>query len=288
MIKTCLRSACLMPVLILAFSGDALAQSPSASRVLGYDLYAGGLHALDATIDVKEEAGRYNIDLKSRTVSGFRIVAPWSGQFTTEGWLTKDGRQPENHKSISKGSEKTKVKTYKYGKNGDLISFSSLENEADKTPNPIDKTLTPSGLVDVLTATLQAADRVGAGKGCAGSALIFDGDRNFTLSFKDAGLEQLEGSKFNVYGGEAYACTFSMEPGKGKWKKKLRGWMMLQDQSRKQGSEPTVWFAKPDPAGPYVPVRLQVKSNYGTLLLHLSSFTSPGGGFSKAAVKKAK
>ena len=288
MIKTCLSSACLALTLLLPLAGTAQAQEAPVKQSLGYDLYAGGLHALGATIDMKEGSGRYAIDLNSRTVSGFRIVAPWSGQFTTEGWLTKDGLQPETHKSVSKGSEKTKVKSYKYNKNGELVSLSSLENETDKTPNPIDKTLTPPGLVDVLTATLQAADRVEAGKGCTGSSLIFDGDRNFTLSFQDAGTEQLESSKFNIYSGSAQACTFSMEPGKGKWKKKLRGWMMLQEQSRKQGAEPTVWFAKPDPAGPYVPVRVQVKSNYGTLLLHLSSVSSPDGKFSKSAVKKAK
>lgn len=286
--KTSIRSACLSLALMLPLSGTALAQGATPSQVLGYDLYVGGLRALTANINVKEGAGRYGIDLASGTASGFRIVAPWSGSFKADGWLADGKRQPENYQSVSKGSDKTKIKTYKFNKKAELVSFTSFENETDKTPKPIDSTLTPPGLVDVLTSTLQAMDRVEAGKGCTGSSLIFDGDRNFTLSFKDAGTEQLEPSKFNVYNGSAQACTFSMEPGKGKWRKKLRGWMMLQDQSRKQGMEPTVWFAKPDPAGSYVPVRVQVKSNYGTILLHLTSVTSPEGKVTKAAVKKAK
>jgi hypothetical protein len=287
--KMFMGSLSLALALSLSGGGGAQAQDKPVSQVLGYDLYAGGLRALSATIDMKKEDGRYAIDLTSGTASGFKIVAPWTGQFAAEGWVLEGARQPENYKSISKGSEKTTVKTYKYSKNAELVSFSAFENETDKTPDPIDKSLTPAGLVDVLTATLQAIDRVEAGKGCTGSALIFDGDRNFTLSFKDTGIENMERTRFNVYEGPAHACTFSMEPGEGRWpKKKLRGWMMLQAQSRKLGSEPTVWFAQPDPAGAYVPVRVQVKSNYGTIILHLTSVTSTQGKVMQAAVKKSR
>ena len=63
------------------------------------------------------------------------------------------------------------------------------------------------------------------------------------VNFTDQGKENLPASVYNVYQGEAVACSFEMKPEKGKWKKDLRGWLMLQEQARKLDDKPTVWFA---------------------------------------------
>lgn len=45
--------------------------------------------------------------------------------------------------------------------------------------------------------------------------------------------------------------------------------MSIQEQSRENGSLPTVWMAKMTEDAPAVPVKIRVKTDYGTLFMHL-------------------
>jgi hypothetical protein len=260
----------------------------AAEKTLIYDLYAGGVHALDASIKLDEGNGRYALTLDAATAKAFRFIAPWSGTFATKGWLEKEGRHPETHNVVSHLSKKTKTKDIVYKREGGLVSFKATQDGKDKTPEKIDADITPPEIVDVLTATLQTLDRVHQNGNCAGKSLIFDGERSFSLNFTDQGKEALPASVYNVYQGEAVACSFEMKPEKGKWKKELRGWMMLQDQARKLDDKPTVWFARVpgDTEEAYVPVKLQIKTNYGVLILHLREAASEGRVFAQVEKKK--
>lgn len=279
-----MRFVCLFSLLLVL-----AAPARAADQTLVYDLYAGGFHALDAAIALTEDKGRYDMTVTAQTAKSFRMVAPWSGVFSVNGWLADGKRQPETYKSVSRGSDKTKVKEQVYDRSGRLVSYKATENDEDKTPEEIGAELTPAGITDVLTATLKARDRIEQTGSCAGSSLIFDGDRSFSLAFSNAGPQILTASTYSAYAGEAVECTFVMVPEKGKWKKKKRGWLMLQAQAEALESRPTVWFAKlpGDPSGRYVPVRLQLKTHYGTLLLHLRSAAGADGRIFTPPVKKS-
>ena len=272
----------------LCVAGCLAAPARAESQTLIYDLYAGGFHALEAKAVLEESKDRYAMTLTSGTTKTFKLVAPWSGTFKVAGWKRGEKRQPETYNVFSKITDKLKTKDYRYASSGKLLSFKATENGKDKTPEKIEPELTPPGITDVLTTTLLARDRVNKTGSCDGSSLIFDGDRSFTLTFKSTGDEVLPVSDYNIFNGQAIGCTFEMTPEKGKWKKKLRGWLMLQEQGRKLDSMPTVWFAKiPGGDGTYVPVKLQVKTNYGTLILHLRSAAGTDGKIFTAAAKKA-
>ncbi len=275
-------------LLVCGLLGFSAGTARAAEKTLTYDLYAGGIHALDATITLEEGAGRYDIGLKAATAKAFKFIAPWSGSFATAGWLENGERQPETHKVISNLSKKTKTKDIVYKREGGLVSFKATQDGKDKTPEEIGAELTPPEIVDVLTATLQTLDRVNETGTCKGSSLIFDGERSFSLAFTDQGKEDIPASAYNVYQGEAVACSFEMKAEKGKWKKNLRGWLMLQEQARKLDNKPTVWFAKVqgDTGNTYVPVKLQIKTNYGVLLLHLRSAAVDGQVFAEVVKKK--
>lgn len=280
-----------LPVLIFLLCGLLLswaAPVQAADKTLTYDLYAGGIHALDATVELTEGAGRYDLSLSAATAKAFKFIAPWSGTFASAGWLAGKKRQPETHEVVSHLSKKTKTKDIVYKRSGGLVSYKATQDGKDKTPEKIEADLTPPEIVDVLTATLKALDRVNETGSCAGESLIFDGDRSFRLVFTGQGSETVPVSAYNVYQGDAIACSFEMKAEKGKWKKKQRGWLMLQEQSRKLNDKPTVWFAKVpgDAAGGYVPVKLQIKTNYGVLLLHLRQAASEGRVFAQAEKQK--
>jgi len=52
--------------------------------------------------------------------------------------------------------------------------------------------------------------------------------------------------------------------------------MSIQEQGRERGTMPTVWFAKVQEGQVAVPVKVRVKTDYGTLFMHLTDYQSAG------------
>ena len=94
--------------------------------------------------------------------------------------------------------------------------------------------------------------------------------------FKEKGTVELKASRWNVYEGSAIECTAEVQPIAGKWHEKPRGWMSIQEQGRERGTIPTVWFAKITEGQPAVPVKVRVKTSYGTLFMHMTKYETAG------------
>jgi len=258
------------------------AAKPAAAKTeiqkMQYDVYAGGINAVDAELDVVFKAkDRYDIELTAATKGFLRVLAPWSGSFESHGWRRHDGLdQPELHKSIATWRSDNEIKEYSYDQKGNFLKYSIKDEENDGTPKDVDPELT-QGTTDALTAVLGVMKRVGAGKACGGTAEVFDGDRRFELTFQPGGTEDLKATRYNVYEGPSEKCTVEVKPKGGKWHEKPRGWLSIQEQGRQHGMLPTVWFAKLDPNGPAVPVKIMIKSDYGAMLAHLTGYTNNDG-----------
>ncbi len=238
-----------------------------------YDVYAGGIHALQSTFTYTSKGGRYTTAIESQTYGLLGRLVPWHGIFKTSGWNLKDLRQPEQHVSDTVYKEDREINSYRYGKNGKFLSFSKMVNGKDEA----DKTIDPAIMqdtTDILSSTLEVMDRVAAGKGCDHSDKIFDSERSYDLMFKDQSKDVLKKNKYSIFSGEAFACTIEVKPGEGKWHKKPRGWLSIQEQGRKKGIMPTIWFAKmsADKNAPAIPVKILIKTDYGTFIIHLTSF----------------
>jgi len=246
-----------------------------------YSVYAGGLHALDVNLvtDLSEKE-RYSVNMDAKTYGMLGKLAPWQGTFKTTGWKGTEFR-PEQHQSKAIFRDDTDTKTYNYKKNGTFGSFKSIDNGKVKNETP-DKKLT-NGTKDILTATLNTLRDVSAGKGCKGSTDIFDGKRRFKLTFKQVRETVLDKSRYNAYAGKAVECTAVVDPIAGKWHEKPRGWASIQEQGRAKGSLPTVWFATIEEGKPAIPVKVRVKTDYGTLFMHLNQYQS---GVTRLASKK--
>ena len=267
----------------------ALPAQAAAPAVLTYDVYAGGIHGMNAKLSIEEDASRYDVKLETITIGFLKKLAPWSGVFASTGWVMPGtDRQPETHTSSATWKKEANQKDYKFAKNGEFISYKVTEAGTDKTPEKLDPELTPTGISDVLSTTLEVMARLRAGENCAQTETIFDGDRNFQMIFAQTGTEVLPKSDYNIYQGPAVVCTIEVKPGKGKWHKKPRGWLSLQEQGRKAGTMPTIWFAKLSVAegAPYVPVKVRVKTDYGTLFMHLTSYQAPDGTKQAVVIKK--
>jgi hypothetical protein len=240
-----------------------------------YDVYAGGINAVDATLNLAlQPKDRYDIELTAATKGFLRVLAPWSGSFESHGWRRQDGLdQPQLHKSIATWRDEDEIKEYTYDQKGKFLQYSIKDEENDGSPKDVDPELT-QGTTDALTAVLAIMKQVGKGDACAGTAEVFDGDRRFELTFVSQGPEDLKATRYNVYEGPSQKCAVEVKPKGGKWHEKPRGWLSIQEQGRQHGMLPTVWFAQLDPKGPAVPVKIMIKSDYGAMLAHLTGYSN--------------
>lgn len=256
---------------------DRQAQAMSPAKILPpglqsmvYELYAGGINAVQAEFDVAyDNKAHYHLALAATTKGFLGKLVPWHGTFETEGWRLPDGSErPETHKSTAVWDGEEDLKVYSYGRDGSFKGLKSVVGGEDESPGDLEKDLV-QGTTDALTASLQAMKAVTETGACAGEDEVFDGKRRYRLVFRHVGDEVLTPTRYNVYEGPAARCEVEVLPVAGAWHKKPRGWASIQEQGRAKGSLPTVWLAKMDDQSPAIPVKMRVKTDYGTLFMHM-------------------
>lgn len=249
------------------------ARLPSHAQTMTYELYAGGINAVQAELDVVYQTQeRYRVALAAKTKGFLGKLVPWTGTFETNGWRMDDGSErPELHKSTAIFDNEEDIKEYNYGKDGSFKSLRVIEAGEDETPEKLEDELV-QGTTDALTATLNVMQTVAESGKCEGEDEVFDGKRRFKMVFRHVADDMLTPTQYNVYEGAAARCEVEVIPMTGEWHEKPRGWASIQEQGREKGSLPTFWLAKIDDEGPAVPVKLRVKTDYGTLFMHLVSY----------------
>jgi hypothetical protein len=241
---------------------------PAHAQTMVYSIYAGGLHAVDAQLEIDTHKGRYDIMLQAATRGFLSKLVPWRGTFETHGWSGIN--RPQTHKSATVDSDGETIKEYRYTKDGGFKDLTVTENgkgKIRKTEPELSR-----GTIDTLTAAMKVLQDVAQGKKCEGQSDIFDGRRRFTQVFHPAADDEIEATSYNAYAGPALVCVVEVIPKGGAWHKKPRGWMSIQEQGRKAGALPTLWVAQLEKGGPAVPVKLQIKTSYGTLMMHLAEY----------------
>lgn len=260
----------LLPGLVLALLIPSAAWAGTQTMV--YEVYAGGIHALTATLNIKNDQNRYDIVLDAKTYGFLAKLVPWEGRFESHGWIEKDGWfKPELHKSTATWKDESEIKEYKYTRKDGFVSLFEINNGKEPERKTIEKELT-EGTTDALTATLNVLNGIAVGKECNGAEDVFDGKRRFTEIFKDHGVTMLLPSKYNIFEGDATECTVEITPVAGEWHKKPRGWLSIQEQGREQGTMPTMWAGALSKGNPAVPVKIRIKTSYGVLFMHLAEY----------------
>ncbi len=255
----------------------SFAQSPlhQGQQQVQYDVYAGGIHALQANLNVDMKGSeRYSLSLTAKTHGLLAKLAPWQGKFESHGWQ-QTIHKPELHQSTTTWRDSKEIKKYSYNKDGSFKSYSVKDGGKAESFRKVDAKLT-QGTSDVLTATLNTMQVIAKTDKCEGTTDVFDGKRRFKLVFKEKKQVELERSRWNAYSGPAVECSAEVQPIAGKWHEKPRGWMSIQEQGREQGTIPTVWFAQIQEGAVAVPVKVRVKTSYGTLFMHMTQYETEG------------
>lgn len=268
-------AVCIASAALLLGAMPAAADDSIKLQKMKYSVYTGGVNVVDADLTMDyTKVGRYRMFFEAKTQGILGTFVPWSGSFLADGWAMKDGRRiVELHESVATWRSDHEVKSYHYTKDGGFQNIvTKITHKKDKDEKP-DSVLT-KGTTDVLTATLKILEAVARGGKCEGRDEIFDGRRRYALIYKHSRFVMLEKSRHNAYEGPAAECTVEIEPIAGAWHSKPRGWLSIQEQGRARGMMPTVWIAQVKPNAVAVPVRVRVKTAYGTLFMHMSRYES--------------
>ncbi len=238
-----------------------------------YEVYAGGIHAVQAQLKINtdEISNQYDVVLTAKTRGLLGKLAPWHGTFESHGKVKQDKFLPLMHRSTTTWRDEDEVKTYRYNLDGTFAGLTIKDHDKPAYTKKPDAALTDH-TTDALTATLQALAGASDKQNCSFDADVFDGKRRFEQKFVQQDSDPLQASRYNAYAGAAQLCTVEIAPKGGAWHKKPRGWMSIQEQGRAQGTMPSVWMAQLHQGLPAVPVKIKVKTDYGTLFMHLTRY----------------
>lgn len=281
-----MAALCAMSAIIVSTSVDAAQSLPKNSapsknaglQKMQYDVYAGGFHVVSAELVVDmQKKTNYFIRLNAKTHGMLARLAPWDGFFESKGWYDaqKGLPRPEIHRSSSTFRGEGELKEYRYKKDGSFAGYSVKDKDNAGEPKDVDPVLT-QGTTDAFSAALQVMEKIVREGKCEGSDEVFDGKRRFKQIFAHKQNVDLKANDYNIYAGPAVECTVEVKQGAGHWHEKPRGWMSIQEQGRAKGTMPTIWFAQMAQGQPAVPVKIQVKTDYGTLFMHLTGYEGDG------------
>ncbi len=260
--------AALAGIAVVAPSAHADQLATIREVKLGYTLYLGGLHVMNATTDFARDGMTYNVQMKAGTQGFLRSMAPWDADVTTKGKWGEQALQPETSTVMTRwqDDEKKVILAFRDGKRVET-RFEPPEGENKHEDVPDDLL---NGALDPLSGIVQIMASFAYGKGCAQTVPIFDGHRRFDLVLTDRGSKVLEGGDYSIYSGNATKCEVDLEMRAGS-RKDREGSRFWEDA--KGGNRPPVYvyLAKVRDDLPAIPVRAETSTPFGSVLIHLKN-----------------
>ena len=253
-------------------SSPTMAEMAPASQNLTFNIYAGGIEALNADYTIRNLPNKNSEIAIDVTTDGFiGKLFPWAGVYKTVGHFDGDFFVPEEHSSISDWKGKPKIKKIDF-ENGEAISYSE-EKSGDKE---IDNDLSPAmtdNAVDMLSALMILFRQVETKDTCNTAATVFDGKRKFNIQLTNPANAAIEPSGYSAYTGPALKCTLTVVPLEGfSERDQEKGWMAVQNHTAKRGKLPEIWLAELGADKTLTPVRMEISSAYGNVVAHLSDY----------------
>lgn len=238
---------------------------------LKYDVYAGGFKALNASLMMDLNKKAYDMELDAATQGFIGGLFPWKGSFNTSGHAEKGILIPTVYTARSSWRQALKVTEMNYAPDGRVLKTTTQADGKTTTDRDINQAMS-SNAMDLLTGTLLMLQNVKNNDKCTGKFPVFDGKRRFNITLTDEGKEVLPPSKYSSFEGEAVRCTLKVEPVAGfKKKDQKRGWMAVQNHTEQHHKLPTLWLARIKGSNQVVPVRMEIASDYGSVVAHLSN-----------------
>jgi hypothetical protein len=231
---------------------------------LGYEIYAGGFHVLDASIVLDIGREGYTVEVRAQTQGVLGTLFPWQTLARSDGKLRAGEAEPRTHRQTGKWRGQDRAVSLYYDGSGSVLADVRPPDDPDER-EPVPPELVP-GTTDPLSAVLSVAGAVALGQGCSGTVPVFDGRRRYDLTFQAMGSRNLPPNRYSVFSGPAVQCQVTSKVLAGNWRKS-GGW--ASDDEKKK---PVSLLLAPVVEGmPPVPVRLEGQSRFGEVIMHLTS-----------------
>ncbi len=251
----------------LAFLLANDAHAAGADRVdLTYRVFVGGLPVIEIDTKTTIDGDRYRMDGLARTVGMWESLFTARMMSRVDGRLSGDSRtaQPMLYQTRYDGviGDKRSINVT-FDPNGPSDIRVEPENEDDSR-----KPVEPEFLVGTLDPVSAAILATGSGDGsdvCTREFKVFDGRRRYDVAFENRGPDTIKGHDDSFYTGDAIHCVIKYRRVKGfdpNWERRDAG---------KFPNELDIWFVRFDGLPRPVPVKVQVKSNYGVIVAQLIS-----------------
>ena len=257
-------------LLMLAIPATASVLDKPRDFTLTYGVYGGGFQALTIDLHFKFSPTTYRVTMDAKPYGVLGHLLPWAGQYDTQGVVRKNVLTPQHHEKRSGWRDDHSHLTMTYDRTGRLIKQMQEETSGKKTKMteiPVASEMSKDA-VDITTGIVRMMVAANDHDTCTHESMIYDGKRRFRMVFKDKGREKLADSKINIARGTARRCQLELVPVLG-FKGTARGDYMIQEQARALGALPLVWVAPLWQGGPAVPVRMLVKSDFGSVFIHV-------------------
>ncbi len=247
-----------VPLLALGLlAAPAVAADRISARVEVYGLM--GLHVLRLHTQLEEAGDRYSIAVDYATTGVAGLVVDQSTRAEARGRITAVSPQPESFRSNTRRNGVERHNRVEYRPDGTVDGASNPPPEA---PVPAEAA---RGTVDNLTAYFRLERQLVAKKTCNLTVPVFDGRHRYDLVFEDAGEEKLESDGGQKWEGTAIACKMTRH---------LKG--VPDDEEGEGARRGTIWYAPLLPGDVMVPVRMQLKTQIGTVDAYLAEVHGRG------------
>ena len=255
--------AALAAPLVAPLAASAQALPPTLE--LTYTTYAGGFTTLSLITDFSLSPGGYRVSLSYRTVGAVGFFLPGHDAVSAEGAWDGGTVRPAEFESEGawNGNSYDVVMDYPDGS----PEVQRLEPSQTSIREPVPASLRQD-TIDTGSAMALLLHRMVDGGRCDLSARVFDGRRLMVLASREAGTKTLAPTVRSFFHGPAIRCDVTG--------KLLAGFLRADDLARRNRvRQGAVWFARPIPGLPLLPVRIEFDNRwFGAATMYLTNVTA--------------
>lgn len=256
---------------LTCMAGSAPAQAVENRRVtLDYAVYVGGWETIKVSFDTSFRAKAYHMKTALDGQGVLNWWFDWKMSAFSEGRLA-DGRViPVRAGADSQWNGKHRQTRIFYPVSGlPTVSITPPAGDDDRKPVP---DALRAGTRDLAGAVLTLLSGIGRKGGCNLREPVFDGRRRYDLVMTQLDRVKMAASDYSPFSGPAYKCSLKVNA--------IAGYKRNRENRRKwrKSDATTVWIGTVFDHVPPVPVRMQLDTVVGALIVHLVKANLHAGG----------
>lgn len=241
---------------------------------LEYEAYFGGMHIGSARAVLERRADGYHLRGEARARGLLDWFSEWRGRAESRGTLARRTAdrddeaahrpalipKPAQHRNRGEWQGDPRWAILDYDEDGDFEGRreSRPDEDDDFTPIPAGAT---DGTIDPMSAIVALSEVLASGGTCEATLRLFDGRRRYDVRVSDGGTTQFARNDYTIHAGAARACHLAIE--------RIGGFRAERSKYSETARDRTVWVGRPLAEAPPVPVRAEVETAFGRLVIHL-------------------